>query len=411
MTPFSSTTQRIESLCTRLHALQCKHMRYRIGEPALTPQQRDHLLSSFGLALPQALLATWMHAPLMGAACTAGALPGLHGFEAPMEALLRWRINTAITYELRSGAARLLQDDDALRPTQAVRHDAWNRGWFPIGQSAQTCRPLYVEMAPGPAGLAGQIIETHGFSSNRKQPVHADDVRVVARSWLAYLATAVEAWAWESDAITIANEKNVWRSTADGEDFGVHQLMAQKASSTTGQGRNADLADNIVSFDAPATAPHDSTVEVPPIDLAALAACQLSAWPPSERPFNRSAEIIRRLPLDAHSRRDRTTSDVLGSLERWSRDAFSPACALLLGVVGSGRTTLLRALACGLLDAAARGESVPVPLVVDLWQHAKAPSPSACTLAVFDLPFFKAFRQRVEVCGQAACHHKAAHTH
>jgi uncharacterized protein YjbI with pentapeptide repeats/cell wall assembly regulator SMI1 len=369
-----SATEYIESLCVRLHVLHCKHLRSRFSQPALTPQQRDHLLSSFGLALPESLLATWMHAPLMGAARTAGALPGIDSFEAPLEALRRWRINTAITYELRSGAARLLQDDDTLDPTQAVRHDAWNRGWFPIGVSAQTCRALYVDMAPGPAGRAGQIIEMPAFSSSRKQPVNASDVRVVAPSWLNYLSTAVEAW--EAETITAKNEKTTWRFTTDDQDFGVHQLIAREAAPTANQHNDAETADNLVQ-PAPVAAAGDNPLEIPTIDLAALAAHQSAAWPPLEPPCKRSAEIIRRLPLPEHSSRDRTTSDALGRMERWSRDAFSHPCALLLGVVGSGRTTLLRALARGLLHAAARGENVPVPLVLDLWPHARAPSPCA----------------------------------
>lgn len=49
-----------------------------------------------------------------------------------------------------------VQEEDALVPTQAVRYDLWNARWIPLAAD-NTGTLLVVDMAPGPAGQAGQV--------------------------------------------------------------------------------------------------------------------------------------------------------------------------------------------------------------------------------------------------------------
>lgn len=49
-----------------------------------------------------------------------------------------------------------VQEEDALQPTQAVRYDLWNARWIPFAAD-NTGTSLVVDMAPGPAGQAGQV--------------------------------------------------------------------------------------------------------------------------------------------------------------------------------------------------------------------------------------------------------------
>jgi cell wall assembly regulator SMI1 len=90
-------------------------------------------------------------------------LPGVHQWFSLGDVMRRWRVATCTTYELLSTDAAGFQADNSVQPTQAVRQDVWNRNWLPIAETGVFRRWVCLDMAPGPAGEAGQVIEVMPF--------------------------------------------------------------------------------------------------------------------------------------------------------------------------------------------------------------------------------------------------------
>ncbi len=371
MSASKSATERANELCVRLakqlHARDTRHF----GSVALTQQQVAHIEHRIGHELPVALKATWQHAALMACIRTVGSMPALDEFFEPMPSLQRWRANVVMTYELRDGAARLLQDDSTLDPSQAVRHDAWNRGWFPLGKT-QNQRVLYLDWAPGPAGRVGQIIEAQGFYAAPRPAVAA--ANLVAVSWLEYLECAVHAW--ESRRIARSADSTAWAVAATGEPLGARRLVDLCAREIALE----ELQDESELESTPAgkvcsvVAEDDARVSDSTELVHALATALLARLQPMPTPLRQEAIILWRRPLGEHSYRDEEINDALSRFRQWAGDRSATPCALLAGYVGSGRSTLLAALAEPMLRATANDPSALVPLLIDLRRFAQARS-------------------------------------
>jgi len=77
-----------------------------------------------------------------------------------------------------------VQDDDSVGAGQKVRFDFWNPKWVPIAKNSTGTR-LFVDLAPGPAGTAGQLVMW--------EPEGTDARSVVASGLTEHLVVMAEA--------------------------------------------------------------------------------------------------------------------------------------------------------------------------------------------------------------------------
>lgn len=362
-----TTQTMIHDVLTRLAKLHDQYFGAdRFALRSLAPRQQTHLQATLGSSLPQSLLTTWGDPVVMGALGTVGALPGMNEFFDPVKTLIQWQLHTAVVYELRQGQG--LQDEASVAGDQAIPHDVFNKGWFPLGVASGSYRWLCIDLAPGPAGKWGQLIEVPRFDTKSTEPIDPSQLRVVAPSWLAFLASVVQVW--ESAGISRSESVREWRAPNSEREVSPQGLidLATASSDTPPPWWRTESAvkinvEPVVNNLPPVAAMTDEA-------LLGLASSSIGSAGTVPKLLAREADILSRIPVREHSYKDTDVSNVLSALLRWASSPASVSTGLLVGVLGSGRTSILRALAERLLSKGASTNSVPIPILVDLWSCA-----------------------------------------
>ena len=367
MTDQTMTQAIIRDVLSRFSALHDRHLgSNRFAKRSLTLRQLLHFQETLGSALPDSLLATWGDAAVMGAMGTVGAFPGIYQFFDPIETLREWHVYTAVVYGLRQG--RGLQHEATLAADQQIRHDVFNKGWFPIGLASGSYRWVCVDLVPEPAGQWGQLIEVQPFHAKQTEPVDPEKMRVLAPSWLAFLESVVQVW--ESGRISRCESVREWRAINSESEVSPQSFiaLANASSDTPAPWWRTESVPQINLAPPANTSPNAATMTDEA--LVALANSSIGNAEAAPKLYAREADILSRIPFQPHSNRDTDVSDVLNALMRWARSPASVSTGLLVGVLGSGRTSILRTLATRLLSKGASAKPAPVPLLVDLWSCA-----------------------------------------
>lgn len=98
---------------------------------------------------------------------------GTYRWHSVAELVQEYKENVKWFKELLARAedpAVLFQSEATLRPDQFVRMDQWNEAWIPLAW-APSGTLLFTDLAPGPAGTAGQIVAWEATDGASPQPV------------------------------------------------------------------------------------------------------------------------------------------------------------------------------------------------------------------------------------------------
>ncbi len=321
---------------------------------------------TFGQALPPGLRFSFqLQKPLFALTLP---LPGIHQWFSLASALRQWRVATCCTYELRDAAQAGFQPESAVQATQTVRHDAWNRGWLPLAETRAHRNQLCLDMAPGPAGTVGQIIEVPTFYPGGEMHVGGSRNQLVATCFEEFLTRLLEAM--DHELVTYNQGAGQWQRASDGKDFQLPWLRVQPS-----QWRVNQLPWQHTGVKPPAAVVPAFQEPGPMFDFVQHAAALATDYPAAPY-LDQEGLLLTAERLNSAIEHGFAQPGLLAVAQAWANNAHSPPHWLLLGAAGSGKTALLRALARSLHEARLKGEggSTPWPIYLDLAPHNDASS-------------------------------------
>lgn len=286
------------------------------------------------------------------------------------------RLMHTIVCELRAGAPGGLASEGRFTPDGKVRADAWHRGWLPIGEVCSTrgSRVLCIDLAPGPAGQAGQLIEIEDPRFKTTDAAVPCSTRYLAPGLLAYFKGL--ALLLEAELARPEPDRRVRSGYPEQIDLGMIGPFAEQeaAAPASHAWRGVPSAQTARWPDHCA----DTTVNVAP-----LVPTQDTARRRAEQPIleNRAASVLPMRSGDEFCHGGRRLYGDEENAASWLRQwAASPdsGFALLVGWHGDGKTDLLRRLA---EELAAGGDRVPFCIDLKAWQNANESSQVPATLA------------------------------